>query len=329
MIKPVWAALALVLSATPALAERIEKNFHETYEVGSKTSLELDSGDGDVILRAWDRAEVQIDVVYIADETRWGLGQRSEFRVGFTQRGDVIQVREADRGGAQVGVQVTNHREYEYSIQAPASLPIVLKGDDGNISIRDWAGALEIQLDDGNLSLDGFVGEQLEIRVQDGEVDLRRLRTDLVLKADDADVDLEDSTIGSAVVEMEDGTLRVRKTEGNFDIEVDDADIQFDAVAIRVLRVRAMDGELDFDARDVTGMDWDIRTDDGDILIGLADGASLDFTIDFDDGDVDLDLPAGQDIERERHRVRGRLAGGEGELRIHTQDGQVRLRQRS
>jgi len=41
-----------------------------------------------------------------------------------------------------------------------------------------------------------------------------------------------------------------------------------------------------------------------------------------------IELEDGRDVERRRHRARGFLAEGDGELRIRTQDGQVRLRHR-
>lgn len=322
------AILALTLLPNPAAAERVEREYHETFPVGPETFLELESGHGDIEIRAWDRPEVQIDVVYIADESHWGIGSGGEFAVDFEVIGDRIHVRERSRTGVQIGVRVSKNRRYEYTIHAPATLPLEIHGDDGDVVIPAWEADLDLRLDDGHLELAGLRAERLEIVMEDGAADLVDIQAELLFQGDDADLVLEDSRIEDGHIEMEDGTIRIRSTEGNLEVEVDDADVDFEDVAIRTLRIKAQDGDLSFDARDVSGMDWDIRSDDGDIHVDLGSGASLEFSIEADDGEVELDLANGRDVEHKRHWARGWIADGDGDLRIRTMDGGVRLRQR-
>ncbi len=50
-------------------------------------------------------------------------------------------------------------REYSYTVKAPPWMALELEGEDGDVSIREWSGAINLDLSDGDLEIDGLQGE--------------------------------------------------------------------------------------------------------------------------------------------------------------------------
>lgn len=241
------AVLAMSFLVLPAGAEEIDREFHETFEVNEGMRLRLVHGDGDVTIEPWERNVLEVDVKYHAEVTILGLGRKdADFVVDFDQRGDEISVigRETGRGGFHIGINTSRRHDYTYTIKAPSFLELELEGDDGEVLIEGWRADVEVQSDDGDVTLSDVRTERVSVEIEDGDFVARDMETELFLTADDGDMSISGCAISWGRIRFEDGDLEMDDCVGDFDVAADDGSVRMNGIETSELDVRADDGDV-------------------------------------------------------------------------------------
>jgi hypothetical protein len=321
--------IILVSFAATSYAKELKKDFHESFDVNKNTRLMLKHGDGDVSIRPWDKDVLDVKVHYRAESKSLGWGGRRDFDVVFREKGDRIEVIGNEISSGFAGVQYMNVHEYTYTIRAPRYLQLTLEGDDGDVEIADWTGDIDCDLDDGDVCLSGVESEETRIRLEDGDIRIEDQHGRLVIDGADGDVRISDSKVFPCTISLEDGDIHINDSQGDFKIEVDDGTVIMQKVKSNVIELEGEDGDVDIELVDTKAINMDIRTDDGDVTVVLNKGVSAAFTIEVDDGEVDVDLSSAKVSNKKRHQVSGEIRGGEGQIKIKTEDGDVELKEAS
>jgi DUF4097 and DUF4098 domain-containing protein YvlB len=317
---------ALPSVAIPSAAQTVERQFHETFAVQEGMSLRLRNGDGDVTIRPWDRDELEVDVYYRAEPGFLGFGRPANFTVDFAQTDDRIVVTSREPG-QDTGFFDARVEEYTYTIQAPAYLVLELRGDDGDVDIRNWNAPLDIGIDDGDLTIEGISTNRITIRKEDGDLFGRGIEGELFVTSDDGDVVITDALMTRATIRMEDGDLEMSDSEGSLDVVTDDGSIRLQSLVSDDLDIRTEDGDIWIALVGGNPPDVDLESDDGSIELGVGPGVSAEFSINTEDGDVRVDLPEADGVEIGESRATGSLRGGTGSIRMRSADGRVVLRE--
>ena len=318
-------AVAVLLGTVPAAAEKVERNFHESFDVEPGAVLHLVHGDGDVRVTPWDRDVIDVEVRYRAELGGVVLGGGRDLEVEFRQSGKVVHVI-AKQQGVTLAFGYSRTLEHTYTVQAPPWVELDFEGDDGDVRVRDWSGEIAIELDDGDLSLDQIASPRTRIQMQDGDVQIAGITGALDIELDDGDVRVTDCRVTQARVRAQDGDVDFSDCSGRFDVTSDDGDIELSRTKAEELMVRTEDGTVEADLQGAGPLRAEVRTDDGDVLLTLDRAISASFEVRTGDGGIHVDLDAAQDVVRERRRASGRLGSGEGSIVISTEDGAVRLR---
>lgn len=322
------ATLILTMSVAPAMAKDIDQTFEKTFDVEKGDRLFLQHGDGDVVVNPWDRAQIEVHVRYRAEIKVLGLGRDdADFVVDFEQSGGVIRVvgRETGRSGFTIGFRSSHQFEYLYTVNAPPWIELELNGDDGDVSISDWAADIDVTLDDGDVTLKRLTSARVAIEIEDGDVHAEQLVGELFVRSDDGDVYLADSQLTWGRFRLQDGSLSIDDCSGDIDAVTDDGQVRMRRLTAGEVEVTSQDGDIELDLIGSATMEVDVESDDGDVEIDLPERASLSFEIYTGAGRVDLRGGALDDVEEGRRRASGVLGGGEGRLRIRTKDGNVRV----
>ena len=128
-------------------------------------------------------------------------------------------------------------------------------------------------------------------------------------------------------IDFNDGQLDILKSKGDFEISSDDGDIYLAQITARKLNIRTQDGEVEVELYQVEDIDVEIITDDGDILLKLQSGISADISVDSDDGDISSSFRDPEKLIEKENSLHAIIYGGDGRVRITTNDGSVRLRE--
>ncbi|MFH1843125.1 MAG: DUF4097 family beta strand repeat-containing protein, partial [bacterium] len=279
---------ALLLLASVALGEDIEKDYHEEFDVEPGHRLHLVHGDGDVTITPWDQDVLDVQVRYRATVKKIGFGRSPSFEVEFDQDGRTVHVVGREEGGVTIGSLSWNEHEYIYIIRAPEYLVLDLNGDDGDVEIEDWRGDIECQLDDGNIELVDVRNKITSISLEDGDLLIQGLSGDLDVDLEDGEVEISDLSSDNCRVVAEDGDIEIEDSEGNFTLGTEDGEIIVKNTLAEEMEVSASDGDIEIELRQTADLDLHAESEDGDITVIVEDGTSASFTIDVDDGDIRL-----------------------------------------
>lgn len=319
--------LALALPSVRARCEVLEKEFGETFPAPAGTVLRLRHGDGDVILRPWDRDEIEILVRYRAD--RKGLGELSEddFTVDFRSRDGAVEVTGREKGSGFFGLSVYVVKEYSYTISAPPGTAVDLDGDDGSIEVERWRGDIEIRSDDGSIELVECSSRSTTIRCEDSDIAIDGHSGSLDIDADDAEILISRGRFDGCRIVLEDGDVRIRDSEGDIEVVAEDADTELYRISSSRLDLESEDGGFDVDLLGGGPASVEIRTGDGDVELGLRGGVSARVSVDTGDGRIRVDLPGASDVREGGGWWSGTIGKGLGDIKIRTADGSVSIRE--
>ncbi|MFB3853986.1 MAG: DUF4097 domain-containing protein [Vicinamibacterales bacterium] len=264
------------------VTEVVKKEF----SVSGIADLTLETFDGAVEIRAWDRPEVFVDVEKRAAD-RAGV---DAIQVVTQQEGNRIAVKTLGpprRDAITIGFAVSPSARIVASV--PRRVNLVVSSGDGSIAIERVEGRIDLKTGDGPIKGAELAGE-LTARTGDGTIRLESIdgRADIV--TEDGGVWLKGSL----------DLLRLRTGDGSVRVRIEDA--------------RPMAG------------DWEIRTLDGSLTLELPEGFNAELDATTGDGRVVLDRedsPAGD--RADRHSVRTRLGSGGAVLRLRTGDGTIRV----
>jgi DUF4097 and DUF4098 domain-containing protein YvlB len=266
--------------------DRVEKRF----PTDGVVDVALDTFDGNVEIRSWDRPEVLVEI-----EKR-GANQDDVARIEVTaeQTGKSIHVdaRDPDRHSI-VGFGFFRSATAKFVATVPRKSNVRVHTSDGTIGVD---------------RIDGT----LELRTSDGDVKVVETSGDVTIDTGDGSVTVEDVT-GRVDARTGDGNVHVAGMPSGLHVRTGDG-----SVTVRVRGGAAMTE------------DWAISTGDGSITAELpAAGFNAAIEADpGSDGNVhdELTLAGATGGDRHDHVLRGQLGHGGHTFLMRTGDGTIRLR---
>ncbi len=320
-------AALFAFSAPIASATEVDRSFNKRFDVEQGARLELEHEDGEVVITPWEENAIEIDVRYRVEYKRIGVGRDPDLDVRFEHSGEVVRVVGEERSSGGIGFFSSDEIEYVYRVSAPPWVVLELEGDDGDVEISGWQGAVTIRNDDGDVLLKDLRVPRLRLDLQDGDVEIEGFEGDMDLEVDDGDVTVSECRGERIRIDGQDGNIRLEDCEGNFELATDDGDLDLSGLRAGKLDVDTGDGRIEIGIDSSLGvLDVDVSADDGDVDLKLGDGVAGAFSLSSDDGDIRVDAEAGS-LDQNRHRVSGRLGDGDGNIRVSTGSGRITLRQ--
>lgn len=266
--------------------EREEKRF----TVEGVAELSLQTFDGSVEVRGWDRPEVVIEIEKRAEDKE----AIDKITVLAEQTGNKIQVDVRHSGSSTfVGMGSFTSPSARLIVNAPRKVNLVVRTGDGSVVVE---------------RLDG----KLDLRSADGRIRATETAGDLLAESGDGSLALEDVE-GRVEARTNDGTIRISGVPGAVRARSGDGSI--------VLRIRR---------GAVMTEDWMVATSDGSISAELPDdfNALIEAEPGSDSrARSDLELADAVGGTREQRSLRGRLGTGGKTFLLRTGDGSIRLTQ--
>jgi hypothetical protein len=252
---------------------------------GGDLALTVETFDGAISVRSWDRNEVRAEIVRRANDTE--RAEALTVDVSIDGNRIAIEAPSPPAGRPEVVIGPWTSESVSFVLTVPRELASLrARSEDGRIDVDGVAGTIELESDDGAVTGAGLQGD-IVVRTSDGSIQL-------------ADVD------GRLAARTSDGSVRL---DGRFDgltVDTSDGSVQ----------VAVVDGSVMQD-------DWSISTSDGSIRLSLP--ASFDAAIEARTGDGRIRVEGvGADTGDERRReLRATLGDGGRRLRLQSGDGSI------
>lgn len=277
----------IFLSSITLFAQSEKKgDFHldKEYQVSPSGVIRLSSSDAKVFITGSTRktAHVKIDREISSKGVIFG---EEKFYVEVTESDGDLSIREKS-GSTHVSMVGYYHEDYRITIEAPAGVSLVIRGDDGDYFIKEVDGSIELDLDDADVELTGCKGSNFKVKLDDGDLTMDTGKGILDLDMDDADVKIKSAAFNKIMADIDDGDFIVETSlseNGDYYISAQDG-----LVSMTVLG---------------GGGKFDIRHDDARVIT---------------EGSFDT-------VEKSDDRTRLTLANGNANVSIRADDARVRL----
>ncbi|MEJ2085347.1 MAG: DUF4097 family beta strand repeat-containing protein [Acidobacteriota bacterium] len=321
-------ALSVLGFGGVVVAEEIDREFHETFQVEPGMRLQLYHGDGNVTITPWDQDNLDVLVRYRATVKKLvGWSKHDDLDVTFKHDGDTIKVVGTDPSMVSIGFSAFKEYEYSYTVRAPSYLRLELIGDDGDVAISDWRADLELHSNDGDMRLTSIESQKTEIRLDDGDLEILGFAGELRVETADGDVEIRDCVSSRVEIQVQDGDVHLIDCRSDVEVRGDDGDIRLSKLRAEAVDIKTADGDVTLDLLPSENLDLDLRVADGDVVVEIDQAISAAFDLSTRDGRIRVDGAAIQDLQKTDRRATGRFGDGSGSIQISSSDGNITLRQ--
>jgi len=216
-------AIALVLLTSAAceidFVPRAEarEEWRKTYTVEAGGSLEIENGNGKIVVRPGSGPDIEIVATRIAKAGTEEAAKKLLGEMEIQESAGASSVKLSSRvsrvnwGGTQYQVN--------YEVRAPAGLALTLAATNGTIDVADWDGRVEMSATNGTLDATGLSGG-VKAETTNGRIDIR-------LDALHEDGVSLDTTNGRVALELPPdakGRILARVTNGSISVDGLNAD---------------------------------------------------------------------------------------------------------
>ena len=304
---PVEAAVrvtaAVLLGATFAAcditigAAEVTVKEEKRFTVSGPTTLDLNTFDGSIQVRGWDRHEVLVEVV------KRGRDQAivDQITVSATQQNGTIKV-DVPRPAMAEAISWGTSPSASLVVTAPVEAALIARSGDGSITLTRLSGKIELRTDDGSIRITDVKGD-LTARTGDGSVRAEAFEGHADIETGDGSVRL-DGLLRGVRLDTQDGSVQVRVSSGS--TMDSDWSVTTGSGSMRVELPESFSTELD------------ATTGDGRIVIDDVRPAGARAEREGDD----------EDASRSRRSARVTLGSGGRTLTLRSGDGTITVRRR-
>jgi hypothetical protein len=160
------------------------KTFSKTFAADQSDKINLSNQYGSIVIKTWDRREVKADVQITAYSNSDSDAQKllDEVNIEATKSGDQIGFTtriEDTRGnwgsGTRNGRKWRREVKVNYVVYMPASNPLNVSQQYGNVTMGDFSGAVNAKVQYGNFKAGNLSSASTNLSVQYGNTDVLQM----------------------------------------------------------------------------------------------------------------------------------------------------------
>lgn len=248
--------------------------------------LNLDTFDGGIEIRAWDKPDVEV----VIEKRAVTKEAAATIEIRSDQRGNQVTVEAKVPKSSGFGLHFNYSRSARLIVSAPASSNLLARSGDGSITVERITGRLELRSGDGSIR-GRDLGGDVRAHTGDGSIRLDGVKGSLDVDTGDGSV-VVTGTLTTVHARSGDGSVTVRAKNGSSPA----ADWE----------ITTGDGSITLELPEPFDAELDAHTGDGGIHMN----------------DVTLSNVSGK---IGRNSVRGQLGSGGRLVRLRTGDGSITL----
>jgi DUF4097 and DUF4098 domain-containing protein YvlB len=318
----------LVLAALPALAAAPawasdEGHFDRTLSVTGAVDLDVQTGSGNITVRAGDSSKVEIHAKIHASD--WHAGSDVEARIKSIEDNPPI---EQSGNTIRIGHETDREREHNISISyeviVPAQTKLHSQSGSGDESAKGISGPVDSNSGSGSLRL-SEIGGEVRAHTGSGDIDVNSIQGASHFHTGSGSIHAI-GIGGSFDGETGSGDIRLEQsTPGDVEISTGSGSVEVKGVKGGV-RVNTGSGEIEASG-DPTG-EWKLRTGSGNVTVDFPKQAAFELVAHTSSGSISTDSDHSITLQgtinpRELH---GKVNGGGSLVDLSTSSGNIRIR---
>lgn len=209
-----------------------------TFNIDAGGTVVIDAQDADISLvgETTDRVEIEVEIAARDLERAQALFKRATFEATADRNSLTIKAGPPPSRGYRSEARYSMH----IRIKTPRRFDIDARTDDGDVSIKNIAGALKVLSSDGDLRAIDIAGQTASLRSKDGDVRIENAKFSTVdLKTSDGDIILRRVESKKTSAATSDGDIDIRLPKGmGADIDLRGEDVVMSGVADFVGKIK-------------------------------------------------------------------------------------------
>lgn len=194
------AALVLFMTVAVTGAVRASNDVQKNFDVAAGGRLEVSVSGGDILVKVWDKNQVQMTARNIGDEAD---------KLHAELKGNTVTVEYRPDGG-----WFSHTRDLKFDFYVPKSFNVALTTSGGDVRISGpLEGDAAMHTSGGDLTLDGVTGK-IDGKTSGGDITARALGGDANLATSGGDIQVE-SAGKNVTVATSGGDISAREIKGN------------------------------------------------------------------------------------------------------------------
>lgn len=296
----------------------IQGRFDRTLHVTGPADMDVQTGSGNVMVRAGGSATVQVHATIRASNAGGDVSHRIHYLENhppIEQDGNTIRIGHIENRGLTQNISIS------YDLTVPAETMLRSASGSGDESIEGIQGPVNASSGSGNLTLSN-IGSGVKAHAGSGDITLSSIHGSV--QADTGSGSIRATGIaggftgrsGSGGVRLEQtaaGDIRIGSGSGSIQIKGADG------------AVRAHTGSGNITAQGKPNGDWNLRTGSGSLEVSFPDNSGYDLVAHTGSGSISTSKSLEVQGKINRHELHAKVHGGGSVVHLDTGSGSIRI----
>jgi DUF4097 and DUF4098 domain-containing protein YvlB len=295
-----------------------EGHFDRTLTVTGPVDMEVQTGSGDISVRAGSAGTVQIHAKIKAESWLTSAASRIESiekNPPIQQDGNKITI------GRVEDHELLNHISISYEIVTPGETKLHATSGSGSERIEGITGPVETTSGSGSLRVHD-IGNDVRANTGSGDVDVQNVKGSARVSSGSGGLTAT-GVAGSLTASTGSGSVKLEQTAaGDVDVSTGSGDVTLDHVKGSA-RVRTGSGSIHAEG-EPTGP-WKLHTGSGEVSVKLPPAAAFDLAAETSSGTIHSDREIAVSGDVNKHELRGKVNGGGVLVELHTSSGSIQI----
>ncbi len=303
--------------------EKSVRQFVETTPIQVSDRLSVQTREGHITSKIWDRDEVKID----ATISVWGSDEEAvnafaeQIDVQIQRESGVVKVRpnvpKREKGDPIRSVRI------DFELHHPQKVDLDVRANRGNITLPKIDGAANLKNNRGKTILEGASGN-IRIKQNRGDVAVQHVGGDFTANNNRGSIKVG-RVDRNAVVKNNGGATHLANIVGTTTVHTNRGAIEIENPESSVM-IQSRGGKIAVRPHKPIGDDYAIQNRDGAVDLTIPDGSAVDVHGYVGRGNIQTDLPLSiTGVSRTSQVVTGQLNGGGSKVAIELGRGSLRL----
>jgi DUF4097 and DUF4098 domain-containing protein YvlB len=311
---------AVAVAGIPAFAAQ-EGHFDRTLSVAGAVDLTIQTGSGNIAVRAGDSNKVEVHGTIRADHS-WLNGDASarfhdiEANPPIEQNGSTIRIGHFDNRDRERGISIS------YEVLVPAQTKLRSESGSGDETIDGIAGPVDVTSGSGDLRVSNIGGET-HARTGSGSVELNSIRGPARAISGSGSIRAL-GIAGGLNASSGSGEVKLEQTAaGDVEISTGSGDVEVKG-AKGAVSVTTGSGEIN--AQGVPSGDWKLRTGSGGVTVEFPENAAFEIYARTSSGNIETKHEISVQGNLSMHELHGKVGNGSAvRVELRTSSGTIRI----
>lgn len=324
--------LVMLLGADPtreADRERYEEKFQQTVSLARDGKVILRNIAGDIEVKVWDKAEVQIQALKVSRTSSEEQAKKNFEKVTI----------EVSKDGNTLRIETKRDKEYfrrssntknvsvDFWLTIPARAAADMKSVSGDIVMEDIGNDAKADTVSGDIDMTGIAGS-LKAYAVSGDLTITGAQSGVDCETVSGELKIRRVT-GGADLKTVSGDILLENSQGDVEAEVVSGDIELiDVSGAEEVTAKSVSGSVKYVGSLSRDGSYHFNVLNGDVTLLLPSNSAFELYAKTFSGDIHTDFEITLTGKLSKKELRGTVNGGGAELALKTFSGDIYLKKR-